>query len=51
LGPVDGIAESEAIVRPGNLQGNAAHHLKSKVRMKNASFLSGLNAIVHGASA
>ena len=31
LGVVDGIAESESIVRPGNLHGNVAQQLKSKV--------------------
>lgn len=31
LGVVDGIAEAESIVRPGNLHGNVAQQLKSKV--------------------
>ena len=31
LGAVDGIAEAEAIIRPGLPQGTAAHQLKSKV--------------------
>ena len=32
LGAVDGIAESESIVRPGNIHGNVSQQLKSKVR-------------------
>lgn len=31
LGAVDGIAETVSIVRPGNLHGNVAQQLKSKV--------------------
>ncbi|XP_076467714.1 cilia- and flagella-associated protein 337-like [Babylonia areolata] len=34
LGAVDGIAESESIVRPGNLGGNVAQQLKSKIEEK-----------------
>lgn len=41
LGPVDGIAESETIVRPGVLHGNTAMQLRSKVSLLsiNISFL------------